>query len=316
MKKRIALLILRFGSNTEFFDLWAKSAAYNEEIDFLIFTNCKSDYEKYSNKYSNIKFLYVTQAEVEQRIKEKTGFDYKFVSGYKLCDFKPALGLLFEDYIEDYDFWGYCDTDLIFGNMKSFITDNLLDSYDRLFVLGHLSIYKNTDFMKRLFLQKSRSLVDFESVCKTDKVIGFDELEGMHQICMSYGDDLRYYTEQKDIYDIDIFHYQMFKSISTKLQTSSLAFVWKDGELVSISNKPKYERPILYAHFQKRKMDLSTVDLNKNEFAFFCAKVINVSSKEDAILKWKKQRSFWKNISYYLDKKIKFYISRIKGRKK
>ena len=35
---------------------------------------------------------------------------------YKLTDFKPAYGEIFQDYIIQYDFWGFTDIDLIYGD--------------------------------------------------------------------------------------------------------------------------------------------------------------------------------------------------------
>lgn len=310
MKNRIALIILRFGSSPAFFDLWAKSAVCNEEIDFLIFTNCKNDFQRYYNKYKNLKFFYITQAEVERRIEEKTGFDYKFVSGYKLCDFKPSLGLLFEDYIEKYDFWGYCDTDLFFGDISSFISDDLLNSCDRLFSLGHLSIYRNNDLMKKIFLTNNSSQISFANVCSTDKVLGFDELSGMHQICLNKG--IRYLYPHEDIFDIDIFHYNMHKGIELKIEKSPLAFYWSFGHLYAVT-KDGRKKEILYAHFQKRKMRLF-VDESKQNVGFFCNKCISCDSIAELLFEWKKNRNVFISASYYLKNKLLFNLNRIKRR--
>ena len=42
-------------------------------------------------------------------------------SPYKLCDYKPVYGLIFDEDLQDYDFWGHCDVDLIFGDIRKFI---------------------------------------------------------------------------------------------------------------------------------------------------------------------------------------------------
>lgn len=43
---------------------------------------------------------------------------------------------MFQEYIKDYDFWGHCDADLIFGDIRKFVTDDILNKYDRLGVDG------------------------------------------------------------------------------------------------------------------------------------------------------------------------------------
>jgi len=58
------------------------------------------------------------------------GFEVDIESEYKLCDFKPAYGLIFSEHFKDYDFWGYCDIDIIFGNIRAYMTDVLLNEYD------------------------------------------------------------------------------------------------------------------------------------------------------------------------------------------
>ena len=39
-----------------------------------------------------------------------------------MCDYKVAYGEMFQDYIKEYDFWGHCDMDMIFGE-ENFINE-------------------------------------------------------------------------------------------------------------------------------------------------------------------------------------------------
>ena len=41
----------------------------------------------------------------------------------KLCDYKPAYGLIFEDELIGYDYWGFCDTDILLGDIYQFLED-------------------------------------------------------------------------------------------------------------------------------------------------------------------------------------------------
>jgi len=104
------------------------------------------------------------------------GFDVAIESGYKLCDFKPAYGHIFSDYIRDYDFWGYCDVDVIFGNIRSFMTDELLNEYDIVsarhdYLTGCFALYCNTPFMRELFKQSK----DYRKVFTDPRNFFFDE---------------------------------------------------------------------------------------------------------------------------------------------
>lgn len=65
--------------------------------------------------------------------------------------YKPAYGAaLMEDLIK-YDFWGYCDVDLIFGDLKIFITDDILDRNDRIYNLDHFTLFRNIDRMNNFY---------------------------------------------------------------------------------------------------------------------------------------------------------------------
>jgi len=54
-------------------------------------------------------------------VKIKVGVDINVTNGYKLCDFKPMYGFMFQDYIKDYVAWAHCDVDIILGDFIGFI---------------------------------------------------------------------------------------------------------------------------------------------------------------------------------------------------
>ena len=39
---------------------------------------------------------------------------------YKVCDYKPLMGHLFPELIQDYDWWGHIDNDVLVGNLTKF----------------------------------------------------------------------------------------------------------------------------------------------------------------------------------------------------
>ena len=91
----------------------------------------------------NVKIVNITLQDIKQRVDKVVGFDAKLTTPYKLCDIKVMYGEVFSDYVKGYDFWGYCDIDLIFGDIRKFLTDKVLASAEKCYVLGHFSIYKN-----------------------------------------------------------------------------------------------------------------------------------------------------------------------------
>lgn len=89
---RIALIIPYFGTLPNYFSLWLKTAAYNKNFDFLLFTDC--NLAEYGVPY-NVKCIQMTFDEVKQRVGNILNFKFVLHNPYKLCDYKPLYGLIF-----------------------------------------------------------------------------------------------------------------------------------------------------------------------------------------------------------------------------
>jgi len=83
---------------------------------------------------------------------------------------------IFQDYIKNYDFWGYCDIDIIFGNIRTFMTNELLNEYDVIsarhdYLTGCFALYRNNSVMRVLFKQSK----DYRKVFTEPRNFSFDE---------------------------------------------------------------------------------------------------------------------------------------------
>ena len=47
-----------------------------------------------------------------------------------VAEYKPAFGVVFEDFLTGYSHWGYCDLDMVLGNLPFFIEAEELTNYD------------------------------------------------------------------------------------------------------------------------------------------------------------------------------------------
>lgn len=173
---KICLIYPYFGKMPWYFRFFVASCKSNPSIDFIIFTDCRID-EKLPE---NIKVHYTTLQEVEQLASINIGFEVNIPRPYKLCDFKPAYGVIFENVIKDYDFWGHGDLDVIFGNIRNFITDDILDNYDVIavreeYVTGFFTLFRNIPFINRLYEQSK----DFKLVFRNGKNFTFDECNNL-----------------------------------------------------------------------------------------------------------------------------------------
>lgn len=176
-KNKIVILITYFGNLPWYFSYYLHSCSYNKEIDFIIFSDSKLKY----NLPKNVLMFYKSLSDIKNITSDKLGFEVALNSAYKLCDFKPVYGLIFEDYITEYHFWGQSDIDIIYGNLKSFFTNELLNLIDYAsvrhdYTTGCFSLFRNNKLINNLF-KKSK---DYKKVFTTKKYLGFDELNFRH----------------------------------------------------------------------------------------------------------------------------------------
>ncbi|MBO7090099.1 MAG: hypothetical protein J6W70_09355 [Lentisphaeria bacterium] len=137
--KRIAIVICWFGPLPVVFPLWCKSCAANPTVDWLLFTDQEPSVP------DNVHVHRMSFAEIGELARRKLDFpELSLEKPYKLCDYKVMYGVIFDDWLKEYDFWGYCDLDMVFGDLRGFFSDEMLDRYDKLLSCGHLSLYRNT----------------------------------------------------------------------------------------------------------------------------------------------------------------------------
>ncbi len=61
---------------------------------------------------------------------DRLGISFCPDNPYKLCDLRPFYGYVHKDLLETYDFWGFGDLDLLWGDIKKFCADKILDRKD------------------------------------------------------------------------------------------------------------------------------------------------------------------------------------------
>lgn len=254
---RIAFIIPYFGHFNNYFGLFLKSCESNKNIcDWLIFTDdtTKYDYPE------NVKVNYFSWKDMKDLIEHKLG--YGIERPYKLCDYKPAYGLLFSEYLTGYEFWGYCDTDLIWGNIQKFITSELLNNYDKIFDLGHCTLYRNNDIINRLFLNPLNGRERYKEVFENKNNVSFDEeyKDSINNICLQekihmFTDSFAANTYMKTSNFRLTYLDSNRHTYSTEKKSKSF-FVWKAGELLRYicKNGKWVQEEYLYIHFQSRKM--------------------------------------------------------------
>lgn len=169
---KIGVVICYFGEWPKFFSFFLSSIIHNKNFDWLIF----SDNENVLPKHQNIKYYKMKLNEFSKLAKKKTNLSISFDNPYKLCDFKPLYGKIFEDHLSNYKFWGYSDIDTIYGQIKEFINDEILNNYDvistyRGFLSGPFCLFRNNHAINELYKQSE----NYPYVFTFKKHFAFDE---------------------------------------------------------------------------------------------------------------------------------------------
>ncbi len=173
MNEKIAILIPYFGDKPKWFEYFILSCKKNRGIDWIFFSDCLST----EQKYSNLKFIDMKLNDFNVLATKQLGIKISIKHPYKLCDLKPAYGLIFESFINNYDFWGYGDIDVVYGNILGLLPQNWQLKYDIIsnhneFIPGHLCILRNSDKIKYLFQEAA----NWHRIFKSSVYHGFDEI--------------------------------------------------------------------------------------------------------------------------------------------
>lgn len=255
---KIALILPYFGKLPDFFQLWLKSCGANPSIDWFVFTDDDSNFDYPPNVHRKI----TTFEALRKRIQSKFDFPICLPFPYKLCDYKPAYGLIFSEELSGYEFWGYCDCDLIFGNIRKFITEKMLKKYDRIFSRGHLTLIRNNDECSKFFMQKLKGFSAFDNVFKSPQTHSFDEYgvgNGTSHIWRQIKPDRFFDKILFDDIAVNKTHFVSYQKVIQKMPgepKQHVCFIWKNGKLFRHFDKGSEET--LYAHFQKRPLKLSS----------------------------------------------------------
>ncbi|GAA0871230.1 hypothetical protein GCM10009117_03760 [Gangjinia marincola] len=251
--KSIILIIPYFGKWPVWFDAYLTSISYNQTIHWLCPTDCEipDDYPK------NITFLKTDLKELNFHINQTVETKVP-LTPRKFCDLKPAYGDIFGEHIDGYDFWGFCDMDVIWGDIRSYMTDDLLGRYDIISsrkgaISGHFNLFRNSVDINTLY-----KLVDhYKDLFEKKKFMWFDE-----QILTQF--------IQKKILDED-FKYKVYweKPLLNHINgTGAQEYVldrwlFDQGKLYQVDLQPKKEH--MYLHFINWKQTMTKCEVNYKE---------------------------------------------------
>lgn len=292
---RVCFVIPYFGRLPEWFPFWLKTCEYNKAFHWLLITDDKRKFEY----PENVEVRYTSFYEIKKAFQEKLGFELKWENAYKLCDYKPLYGFLFEQQLKDYSHWGYTDIDTLWGDLSKFITPDMLNKYDKIQKWGHLSIYKNTSSINEVFKD-----CDYKNLLNSEAIYVFDEPAGkvnINKILQSRGKSI---LDEIKYADVSISHYNMryIDSLERTMHVIRPAsvFSFSEGSLYAnfIRNGEHIKEEYAYVHFQKRKIKCNERYVTSH-FLLEPNQIFNIDNEFDLCSRIKQPDAF-----YFFQKKM------------
>jgi hypothetical protein len=160
------------------------SCRFNPDVEWRIFTDTAPPPEV----PDNVQFVPLSLGAFNQRASAVLGFEVKIMPDYvyKLCDLKIAYGEIFKEELEGFDFWGCCDIDLVWGDIRRFITPELLGMNDLITsrpvqIAGHFCLFRNMPEWNGLY----RRIVGFQALVDSPQHVAIDE-HNLSQLLQGY----------------------------------------------------------------------------------------------------------------------------------
>lgn len=260
--------IVYFGKFNNYFQLFLNSCGYQKNFDFIFITDDRREF-KYPD---NCKVIYSTMEDFKESAKEKISQKIDIRFAQKLCDYKPTYGFLYANETKKYDYWGFIDVDTILGNFDKLIQPILeSNKYDKIFNLGHLTLFKNTPENNALFFD----VIDDDGnsfVFSNYRNVKFDE-EFNNSISNIFIKNNKIIYEKQleaDIYTkanhFYIDEYDAVKDRHSFYRKRNL-FIYNEGNVYNVYKHGDYliKDEYLYIHLQKREMTVR-IDIEESTY--------------------------------------------------
>jgi len=252
----IAIVIPYFGKWPEWIDFFIESCRYNPTINWIFYTDCEIP----KNIPDNLIFNRLTFDEYKALLQRKLNINTKNITPYKLCDYKPTYGFVHKKDLEEYDFFGFGDIDVIYGNLRLFLTDDILSNNvisthsDR--ISGHFALFRNNDKYRKAFMK----IKNWTSLLESKEHIGVDEGVFSKIFRRRKKGSRLFFILMKflDSYHRKTYFVEQYSTILAPISwvdgsyDHPTTWFWRKGHLTNSKNG---EREFMYLHFMNFKSD-------------------------------------------------------------
>jgi hypothetical protein len=233
----LILLCPYFGRWPAWMNFFVESCKWNPDVRWRFYTDCGEP----ENRAGNIDYVPISFDDYKALVRSRLGIAFDPADPYKLCDLKPALGLLHEQDIAGYPFFGYCDLDVIYGNIARFYDGERLAGFDVVsthpeLLSGHFAVLRNTHQLRHAFERIS----DYRAQFEAPQYTGFDEHQFSRMLPKSAAERALFTERYSTVLSPRRWH--------DGSMNYPQRWFWKRGRL---TNERDGEREFLYLHFMR-----------------------------------------------------------------
>ena len=261
IKTSNVIITMYMGALLPFFPLYVESIRRNPRTSWIFVHLGDLDQKILSlvdlKAASNFQFVHVSDQQVETHVQQRLNITLKIadINGYKLNDWKPLYGSLFDKWISSCAYWGYGDADVIYGNvdlgLQQLENESGLGQY-KVVSTGHnrlqgcLSFFK-TDPILKDFMEKHYTEWEWKDV-------GLGKIHYLRLDEFGFSDRISKYWRREDVKQEEKFLYNFnFEMASSEQLPGDIETgehcLWTNGAVgcrlvVKNGNPAKLETPI------------------------------------------------------------------------
>jgi hypothetical protein len=245
----IAIVVTFFGPAPVWLPAFLLSCRRNPDVRWFVY----ADFDVTFPVPENVTITHIDLDEFNRRASDALAATVRVdrASLRKICDLKPVYGLMFADDLRGFDWWGCSDLDIVWGNIRSFVTDEVLQMHDvvssrRHKLSGHFTLFRNNDAINRIF-----DLVpDATALLTTSAYEHFDE-----RLLTTH---LREYMSRGPGDACPRVFWPSELTVNAAAQRALPAdgsLLWRDGRTFDAAG-----RELMYLHFHKLKQGMHAID--------------------------------------------------------
>lgn len=250
----IAIVVAFFGRAPLWLPAFLLSCRSNSDVQWFIYT----DVELATATPANVNWKPLSVGELSARASDALGTSVEIRLSYtrKIADLKPAYGLIFADDLRPFDFWAHSDLDIVWGDVRRFVTDSILATHDIVSsragrTSGHFTLYRNTPSINRTF----ELIPDYPQAMVNPAHLNLDEHALTRHLRERLGSRGERDSAPRVYWPEELTTNAEYQRALGDSDADSLW--WRQGKTFGVEG-----RELMYLHFHKLKKDMRTINFS------------------------------------------------------